>query len=89
MSLGLSGQNWLIASSRIEDWWKSQLSISMLVLMFAVLFTLFPKRTKNSDDYSGVSLGWYENYFHDYSTFNKWHNEELSLVKNRRKFIVE
>ncbi|XP_052757077.1 solute carrier organic anion transporter family member 6C1-like [Galleria mellonella] len=44
LSLGLSGENWLVASSVRNDWWVTHISLSMLTLMFAILFLLFPKR---------------------------------------------
>ncbi|XP_059045934.1 solute carrier organic anion transporter family member 74D-like [Achroia grisella] len=44
LSLGLSGENWLIPSSTGEDWWVTHISLGMLTLMFAFLFILFPKR---------------------------------------------
>lgn len=46
LSLGLSGDSWLRASSVREDWWEAHISICMLTLMFAILFTLFPARMK-------------------------------------------
>ncbi|XP_063832515.1 solute carrier organic anion transporter family member 2A1-like isoform X1 [Ostrinia nubilalis] len=49
LSLGLSGKDWLRGSAVRDDWWEAQLSLSMLTLMFAVLFTLFPKRMHNSE----------------------------------------
>ncbi|KAG6451332.1 hypothetical protein O3G_MSEX007067 [Manduca sexta] len=50
LSLGLSGTNWLRASSTSDDWWEAHLSICMLTFMFAVLFTLFPKRMPQWED---------------------------------------
>ncbi|XP_075984413.1 solute carrier organic anion transporter family member 2A1-like [Anticarsia gemmatalis] len=47
LSLGLSGNNWLRPGSVREDWWEAHLSLCMLTLMFAVLFTLFPTRMKD------------------------------------------
>ncbi|KAJ0172041.1 hypothetical protein K1T71_012014 [Dendrolimus kikuchii] len=44
LSLGLSSSSWLQPSSLTENWWKSHLSISMLTMMFAIFFTLFPKK---------------------------------------------
>ncbi|KAJ2948546.1 hypothetical protein O0L34_g7801 [Tuta absoluta] len=42
LSLGLGGKNWLIATAFKSNWWKAHLPLSMLVLMFSILFTLFP-----------------------------------------------
>ncbi|XP_060805814.1 solute carrier organic anion transporter family member 74D isoform X2 [Amyelois transitella] len=47
LSLGLSGQTWLIPGGYRDDWWEAHLSLAMLTLMFAVLFTLFPKQMPN------------------------------------------
>lgn len=49
LSLGLSGQVWLRPGAFRDDWWEAHLSLSMLTLMFAVLFTLFPKKMPNSN----------------------------------------
>ncbi|KAM3958874.1 LOW QUALITY PROTEIN: solute carrier organic anion transporter family member 74D [Aphomia sociella] len=47
LSLGLSGETWLIAGSVTDDWWVAHISLSMLTLMFAILFLLFPRTMPN------------------------------------------
>ncbi|CAH0731304.1 unnamed protein product, partial [Brenthis ino] len=54
LSLGLSGQNWMRDVSVREDWWEAQLSLSMLTLMFSILFTLFPKRMEGYKEFYEV-----------------------------------
>ncbi|KAI8437305.1 hypothetical protein MSG28_011670 [Choristoneura fumiferana] len=44
LSLGLNGVSWLQPGSTRSDWWEAHLSVCMLTLMFAILFTLFPRR---------------------------------------------
>uniref|UniRef100_A0A2A4JQE9 Kazal-like domain-containing protein n=1 Tax=Heliothis virescens TaxID=7102 RepID=A0A2A4JQE9_HELVI len=44
LSLGLSATSWLAASSASDDWWEAHLSLCMLTLMFAILFSLFPTK---------------------------------------------
>ncbi|XP_072933645.1 uncharacterized protein [Epargyreus clarus] len=44
LSLGLNGWSWLQPGSLRDDWWEAHVSVSCLTLMFAILFTLFPKR---------------------------------------------
>jgi hypothetical protein len=41
----MSGKEWLRDSANSAQWWQPQLSISLLTLMFAVLFLIFPKIT--------------------------------------------
>ncbi|XP_045779468.1 solute carrier organic anion transporter family member 74D-like [Maniola jurtina] len=51
LSLGLSGQNWMRAVSVRDDWWEAQISLSMLTLMFCILFTLFPRRMEGYKEF--------------------------------------
>lgn len=51
LSLGLSGQNWMRSVSLRDDWWEAQISLSMLTLMFCVLFTLFPRRMEGYKEF--------------------------------------
>ncbi|XP_022123031.2 solute carrier organic anion transporter family member 74D isoform X1 [Pieris rapae] len=44
LSLGLSGTNWLRPGSVREDWYEAHVSLSMLTLMFSILYTLFPRQ---------------------------------------------
>ncbi|XP_053615440.1 solute carrier organic anion transporter family member 2A1-like [Plodia interpunctella] len=44
LSLGLSGQTWLLPGGYRDDWWVAHLSLAMLTIMFAALFTLFPRK---------------------------------------------
>uniref|UniRef100_A0A1E1WNE1 Kazal-like domain-containing protein n=1 Tax=Pectinophora gossypiella TaxID=13191 RepID=A0A1E1WNE1_PECGO len=44
LSLGLSGPNWLRPGAVRDDWWVAHLALSLLTLIFAVQFTLFPKK---------------------------------------------
>ncbi|XP_063538866.1 solute carrier organic anion transporter family member 2B1-like [Cydia strobilella] len=44
LSLGLNGVNWLTPSATRDDWWHSHLTLCMLMIMFAILLTLFPRR---------------------------------------------
>ncbi|XP_047034480.1 solute carrier organic anion transporter family member 74D-like [Helicoverpa zea] len=47
LSLGLSATSWLAASSVRDDWWQAHLSLCMLTLMFAILFSLFPTKMES------------------------------------------
>ncbi|XP_052744256.1 solute carrier organic anion transporter family member 2A1-like [Bicyclus anynana] len=51
LSLGLSGQNWMREVSLRDDWWEAQISLSMLTLMFCILFTLFPRRMEGYKEF--------------------------------------
>ncbi|KAL0868196.1 hypothetical protein ABMA27_007737 [Loxostege sticticalis] len=50
LSLGLSGQDVLIPGAVRDDWWVAQICLSMLTLMFAILFALFPKRKLKDEE---------------------------------------
>ncbi|XP_048478261.1 solute carrier organic anion transporter family member 2A1 [Plutella xylostella] len=40
----INARSWFAAHAQGPDWWKGQLSLAMLTLMFGVLFLLFPRR---------------------------------------------
>ncbi|CAG9137309.1 unnamed protein product [Plutella xylostella] len=40
----INARSWFAAHAQGLDWWKGQLSLAMLTLMFGVLFLLFPRR---------------------------------------------
>ncbi|XP_026500092.2 solute carrier organic anion transporter family member 4A1-like isoform X1 [Vanessa tameamea] len=54
LSLGLSGQNWLRSGSVREDWWEAHVSLSMLTLMFCILFTLFPRKMEGYKEFEPI-----------------------------------
>ncbi|CAK1545387.1 unnamed protein product [Leptosia nina] len=54
LSLGLSGTNWLRPGSVREDWWEAHVSLSMLTLMFSILYTLFPRQMPTYKDVDPV-----------------------------------
>ncbi|RVE52569.1 hypothetical protein evm_002688 [Chilo suppressalis] len=50
LSLGLSGKTWLRSSANLEDWQVPQICLCSLIIMFAVLFQLYP-RNDHKEDY--------------------------------------
>lgn len=60
MTVGFTGMNWLRPGAVRDDWWVAHLSLSMLTLLFAVFFSLFPTKMpqwKDIDEGDSVMTG--------------------------------
>ncbi|CAH2095578.1 unnamed protein product [Euphydryas editha] len=57
LSVGLSATNWLRPGSVRDDWYEAHVSLSMLTLMFSILFTLFPRRMEGYKEFDPIEYG--------------------------------
>ncbi|XP_045454759.1 solute carrier organic anion transporter family member 2B1-like [Melitaea cinxia] len=54
LSVGLSATNWLRSGSVRDDWYEAHVSLSMLTLMFSILFSLFPRRMEGYKEFEPI-----------------------------------